>query len=61
MTYTSPTAWSTVVGSPVTVTGTATDDISVEEFRLRVYSADLQYLQPDGSLSTNFYEFRFRP
>ncbi|MEZ5219417.1 MAG: hypothetical protein R2715_23165 [Ilumatobacteraceae bacterium] len=58
VTYTSPTAWSTVVGSPVTVTGTATDNNAVEEFRLRVYSADLQYLQPDGSLSTNFYEFR---
>ncbi|MEZ5217044.1 MAG: hypothetical protein R2715_10780 [Ilumatobacteraceae bacterium] len=50
-------AWSTVSGTPVRVSGSASDNVGVSRFRVQVYSQDLRFVQANGSLSSSPFEF----
>jgi Bacterial Ig domain len=49
VTFTSPTAGATV-NNPVTIAGTATDNVAVSRYSVTVQRADGQYVQADGTL-----------
>ncbi|MFZ2503464.1 MAG: DUF4082 domain-containing protein [Nocardioides sp.] len=57
--FTAPTAGGSL-DNPATLTGKATDDLGVVEYRLRIKSGN-DYLQPDGTISPTYYAFKSVP
>ncbi len=53
--FASPSAGQTV-GDPVTISGSATDDVGVRSFGVTLRHADGRYVQGDGRLAANRYE-----
>jgi hypothetical protein len=60
VTITAPIAGATV-GSPVTVTGTATDNVGVVKYRVRFLATNGQWVQANGTLGTAAFEFKPLP
>ncbi|MGD9961651.1 hypothetical protein [Nocardioides sp.] len=60
VTFTSPTAGGSL-NTPATLTGLATDDAGVVEYRMRIKSATGQFLQADGTLGATNYAFKLTP
>lgn len=58
--YTSPGAGATVT-SPVAISGTATDNVAVIKYRVRVLSTNGQWVQANGTLGTAAFEFKPLP
>ena len=58
--YTAPAAGA-AVSSPVAISGTATDNVAVVKYRVRVLSTNGQWVQANGSLGTTAYEFKPLP
>jgi hypothetical protein len=60
VTFTSPAAAATV-NNPVTIAGTATDNIAVSRYSVTVQRSDGQYVQADGSLGATVSTFTVTP
>ncbi len=60
VTFTSPSAGGSL-NTPATISGTATDDAGVVDYRVRVKAATGQFLQADGTLGAANYAFKLTP